>query len=383
MKSPEQISEALVRQWQRPAKRQELFNNAASWPISLNIGKPSPKQISQNVTEVRSHVQKWRAIRIGNVCFEPIKYRSTSEPISVPTKWRFEGIQEWINACNNRSVKGEYERLQLALAKAHPSFHSVLIRYFSKWLHLPEADLFASLDLAMRLEPGMAKGLPLRMISGEGLDTKFYERNEQFLVTLLDQRFNSEVGKVGLRTFLEAAADDEHWVLVADKDGKLLPFQSLRLKTSELGKSSLPGENLFIIENERCLHQLPEVIPNTIVVLGCGLDLAWTAAEWLSAKNIFYWGDIDTWGLKCLAQVRQNHPDVKALMTTEKIFDEYVKHSVKEPNPSDSIAPSGLTISEQKLYERLLTEERGRLEQEFIPLEIVHRMVMNAIKLGQ
>ncbi|WP_418930365.1 DUF3322 domain-containing protein [Gilvimarinus xylanilyticus] len=36
--------------------------------------------------------------------------------------------------------------------------------------------------------PGCAEGHPLRLLTGHGVDTKFFERNGRLLVRLLDER---------------------------------------------------------------------------------------------------------------------------------------------------------------------------------------------------
>ena len=67
--------------------------------------------------------------------------------------------------------------------------------------------------VAFMLEPGFAEGRPLRLLSLEGIDTKFFERNARLVTTLLDERFDGEVSRQGLETFLGAIVDGDHWLL--------------------------------------------------------------------------------------------------------------------------------------------------------------------------
>jgi hypothetical protein len=46
---------------------------------------------------------------------------------------------------------------------------------------------------------------------------------------------------------------------------------------AELATTGLPGTHVLVIENERSLYQLPS-LPDTVAVLGSGLDLAWMRA---------------------------------------------------------------------------------------------------------
>ena len=135
----------------------------------------------------------------------------------------------------------------------------------------------------------------------------------------LDARFDGEVSRIGLEAFLGAFAEGDHWLLVIDLDGSLLPFKKMRVRSSELRETTIPGERLLIIENESCQHQLP-TIPQTVAVLGAGFDLSWAEADWLSTKQVAYWGDIDTWGLQLLARARKAIQRLDPLMMSTAKF---------------------------------------------------------------
>ncbi|WP_409322652.1 Wadjet anti-phage system protein JetD domain-containing protein [Pseudomonas putida] len=126
----------------------------------------------------------------------------------------------------------------------------------------------------------------------------------------------------------------------------------------------------------RCLHLLRE-LPGTIAVLGCGSDLAWLGSEQLQSKQIAYWGDIDTWGLRMLARARARQKDVTALMMTESVFDDHADSAVPEPVRAQDIPPDGLLPPEAALFLRLVHSKKGRLEQEFIPREEVRAALDN------
>ena len=81
----------------------------------------------------------------------------------------------------------------------------------------------------------------------------------------------------------------------------------------ELTSVLLPASRILIVENERCLYQLP-IMENTIVILGAGFNLGWIHAETLAGKSIAYWGDIDTWGLVMLAKARSLRPGIHVLL---------------------------------------------------------------------
>ncbi|KFX81150.1 hypothetical protein KR99_25335, partial [Ralstonia solanacearum] len=150
-----------------------------------------------------------------------------------------------------------------------------------------------------------------------------------------------------------------------------LSFRQQRVGVSELSQLPPAVSHIVIVENEQLLHQLPE-LPNTVAILGAGLSLRWVQDPWLASKRTAYWGDMDTWGLKMLESVRAAVPSVSALLMNRECFDRYAAElAVREPVTVDSGVPDGLAVDEGSFFEYLLKQERGRLEQEFLPKEFV------------
>src|SRR5699024_6738701 len=118
-------------------------------------------------------------------------------------------------------------------------------------------ELLATLTLAGKLTSGCAQGQPLRLLSGYGVDTKFVERHQTLLRRLLDTRFAEAASEQGLLNFLDALDENDHWLLVRPLAEGLLPFQRLRLASTELAQTALPATRILLVENERCEHLLP------------------------------------------------------------------------------------------------------------------------------
>jgi hypothetical protein len=371
MKSPTELARRWAKQWEVPDSREQRLLSTEVWPVSLSIGKPTPTQFMRHTDQVRQHLQHWRAVKIGRVVWEPVSFRGASEPVDVPVEWVLSNPSEWVAACDDPSVRQEYERLGQFVASADPSFHRSLVRQRHLLQDKPEAQIMKAIDLAMALAPGCAGGRPLRALSVCGIDSKFFERHRGLLIHLLDARFDGQVSDLGLEAFLDALDEDEHWLLVAPLAPSLLSFAQQRVRARELAATPLPGSHVLIVENESCLHQLP-MLPDTVAVLGAGLDLAWMDAAWLRGRRIGYWGDIDTWGLVMLAQARGRQPNLKPLLMSRELFDALSSDfSVVESRPAGEQLPAGLTGPEQDLYRYLHGLVRGRVEQEFVPRERV------------
>jgi hypothetical protein len=367
MKTPAELARKWQQQWESADYREQRLLNPESWPISLPIGRPTPADFVNHTGRLREHVERWRAVRVGRVHFESLRFRAGSESVELPVEWELRRPSEWAQATNNLSMQREYERLGRLIAATDPLFHRILIRQRSLTADKSESEVIHAGRVAMALNPGCADGRPLRALSIAGTDSKFFERHRNLIVQFLDARFAEEVSDQGLEAFLGALDERDHWLLIAPLDPGLLPFKQQRIRASELIATSLPGSHVLIVENERCIHQLP-CLPQTVAILGAGLNLEWMQADWLQIKQIGYWGDIDTWGLQMLARARQLRPELTALLMTQQIFEsQRLTLAVCEPTPADEEPPSALDETEKALYRYLCEAEKGRLEQEFLP----------------
>ena len=209
----------------------------------------------------------------------------------------------------------------------------------------------------------------------DGNDSKFFERHAGLLTALLDERFAKEASHQGLTTFLGAQAQDDHWLLIAPLTKGLLPFARIRISSSELRTTPLPARRILLVENERSLHQLPQPLDDTIAILGAGLNLGWLDAPWLQDRSVAYWGDLDTWGLAMLATARNHLPHLQTILMDQATFDAHPHLAVVEPvHAAGSLfnKPADATLDTH-----FRTLEKGRIEQEFLPIPQVHKAVQD------
>ncbi|MHA7880161.1 MAG: Wadjet anti-phage system protein JetD domain-containing protein [Saccharospirillum sp.] len=375
MKSPAELGHKLARQWQNADLRVQRLLQSDTWPLRLPIGKPTSSDLTQRLDRVRTHLEQWRQADVGQVEWQAQRFRSTGEAVDVPVYWVLRTPSEWVAAVSDRTIRQEYQMLNRLAAATDSRFHRLMIRRRTLVLTRPGAEVIRATELALALSPGCAHGKPLRSLALAGIDSKFFERNRALIIALLDVLHEGQATDLGLEAFLDAEDEGHHWLLLVDLDGGLLPFKQQRVRARELQHIQLPGDAILVVENEQCLHQLPAT-PGTLAILGAGLNLAWMQAEWLANKRLAYWGDIDTWGLSMLARAREYQPHLMPLLMSQAVFDEYrAGKAVAEHEPSETWPEVGLTEAEQQLYRYLLGLQQGRLEQEFLPVETVHRAV--------
>lgn len=281
MKSPAELKAVLRRQWQNATVREaRLLSGASNWPLRLSIGRPSPREIYRELDKVKRHIEAWRQVGVGQVLWEAVGYRATSTAVEVPVTWQLSKPSQWVEATGEASIRHEFQALATLVEQTAAEFHSLLVRRRSLWLGKPLQEVLQATQLALALSPGCAQGQPLRLLSLVGIDTKFFERHAKLITALLDVRFDGEVSLLGLEAFLGALQEKDHWLLIVDLDGRLLPYNKLRVRAVDLIATPLPGSHLLIVENEACQHHLPAA-PDTIAVLGTGFDLNWAEAQWL------------------------------------------------------------------------------------------------------
>ena len=385
MQSPTQLAAQLARHWRRADWRErQLLQAASAWPLRLPIATPTAAQFRDDGPAVAGHLQAWRSIGaqgLGRVRWQARQYQAAAAPVDLPVQWELDKPSDYLAAirtlrpAGQAEVAADYEALQAVLARVDARFHRLLLRRLVLWRGVPADDVAIAARMALQLEPGCAQGRPLRALAVAGNDSKFFERHAALLTALLDVRFDGAAGRQGLAAFLDASADDEHWLLLAPLAPGLLPFARLRVAASDLATTPLPARRILLVENEHCLHLLQGVLPlpGTIAILGAGLNLAWLAAPWLQDCQVAYWGDIDTWGLYMLARARRLLPGLHVLLMDRATFVAHARAAVPEPALAPEPESDALLPGERALDADLRSLDRGRLEQEFIaPAAVEH-----------
>ena len=371
MKSPDELAGLLTRQWHSADKREFRLLDTQAWPLQLAIGRPPAALLAHHTAQVREHLARWRAVSVGEVRWQDTTFRSAAEPVSLPLHWLLSSPEEWAQASGDAQMQLELKRLRYLLERVDPRFHALLIRQRGLWRERKDDEVVQATALALELEPGIAVGRPLRGVALAGIDSKFIERNRGLVTAMLDIRFEGQASQLGLTSFLDAADEGDHWLLVVPLAPGLLPFAQQRVRARELMDTPLPARHILLVENDRCLHLLPS-LPDTVAILGSGLDLAWLRTDWLRQRHLGYWGDMDTWGLHMLARARSLQPHLQPLLMERALFDRHAPAlAVTEPITAGSESLEGLSDQEQGFYRHLLGLPKGRLEQEFLSSDIV------------
>lgn len=387
MKSPAELAARLARSWSRPAWREQHLLQA-SWPVRLAIGAPDAARFRDDGAAVAQHLDAWRQLashkELGRVHWQPRRYQSGAEEVLLPMHWElgqpshYRAVMQQLRPPGHAEILSDWAALAEVLPAVASAQRPLLVRRLSLWRALAPDGVVQAAQLALALEPGQAAGRPLRALAVAGVDSKFFERHGALLTALLDLRFDGQASAQGLRAFLGASVDEEHWLLVVPLAPGMLPFARQRVSANELQTTGPPGTHVLLIENEQCLHLLPGPLPGVVAILGAGLNLGWLQASWLQQRKVAYWGDIDTWGLRMLGMARAQLPRLHALLMDRASFEAHADRAVPEPTLADAPGQEiALQAAERDLDAWLRTRSRGRLEQEFLHAQWVGEAVRN------
>jgi hypothetical protein len=223
------------------------------------------------------------------------------------------------------------------------------------------------------------------------ISTKFIEKNTAIIKPLLDILIEEHVNK-DENEFIKRfnLKDAESLIRFRILDFKIAQdlfsgVDDLSIPQSQFNKLDISCSRVFIFENKTNYSNifnfltLPS-IKNSIAIFGKGFCIALLKeAEWLSDKQIIYWGDIDAHGFQILSQIRGYFPKTRSCMMDFETFREF-QHLAVTGADTNVVVLDNLTDREREIFEYLINlKENNRLEQEKIPhayaLKKIHEII--------
>ena len=223
----------------------------------------------------------------------------------------------------------------------------------------------------------------IREIELPGIDTKFIENNKSILSELFDTLLpSSAIEKNCNRTneFAKRYGFKSAPLTVRFRtpliEDKRIP-SDITLTSDDFAASPIACENIIVTENLTNFLSLPRA-KNRLIIFGSGYGFENLAnASWMSDKNIFYWGDIDTHGFAILSQFRKNFPNAISIMMDKETLLSNISLCSEEQKPNRGEIMR-LTEEEKDLCTALLANRYGenlRLEQERINFKTVKEVM--------
>jgi len=245
------------------------------------------------------------------------------------------------------------------------------------------------LSLVAWMQAHLRPDIYLRQVDLPGIHTKVIEAQRNVLAELLDMALPAEAidpTATGAAQFARRYGfrdkplrvrfrwlDPHHPGWVSGGDGDYTVSEGTFVRMAPI------VDRVFITENEINFLAFPPAAAS-MVVFGAGYGLsALGRASWLTARALYYWGDIDTHGFAILDQLRVHCPNAKSFLMDRQTLLDHRPQWTSEPQPVLRDLPR-LRPEEATLYDDLrwlrLSDQPLRLEQERIGFGLVARTVV-------
>lgn len=364
----------LKKEWSNLTNLKSRLLGKRPFPIKVNLKVPDGRMAVYDLKYFQKFIEAWKLYPHQKfVEWGTKNYRSFGEH-RIPRFFILHSIQDLILAIGkDAKERSNAWRVNMAplIELLGNDIYSVLVKHLKTIEEILHKDCLLLKDLIKQLSPNMGAGGYLRALPLVGVDTKFLESYQPLISDILNTIHDGEVSrKGGLLNWLGCLENPNGWICVrplcSDAESKMGCFPILKLSIDVLSSCDLPAANILVVENIQSGLGLPK-LDDTIAVFGGGNNVAWMSADWLKNKQVAYWGDIDTWGLSILSDVRAKLPSVTPLMMDIETIENFQELMVIEPKPIESCPPE-LNDAEREVFFGLKSGrfKSSRLEQERI-----------------
>lgn len=364
MRTIDDLTGWAARQWRAnwPGWLADPGQAAPSWPLHT----PTAREIAADPDGVAREVGRWVAVGArGGLTVEWVERRTTS--------FGRQRLPARVVADPGAlaALAGEQETWRRASQAADLLRRSWPDRDLSGPLRLAARRL-GGLDLADAvrlsavlgwLEAHPDSGLWERELPVPGVDSKWLERHRVVVEALHEGIVG---GAPGLRrpgavfrvSHLDASLTDGPRDFAAELAG--------------VASLEVTPRRVLLVENLTSLLTLPD-LPGTVAVHGMGFAAPSLAqVPWIrGADEAWYWGDVDTYGLLILGQVRAALPAVRSVLMDPATLQAHRKWAGHEPSPFRG--EIGFLTADEHRTLSALREGDLRLEQERIPRGAAHQ----------
>lgn len=378
MKTPDQVLNVLDR-WLEGNWQQAVLDPAAHWPRRIHLGTLSGAALDSDFSAALDWVHRWQDWALAHG-FELNNTRRLVQGTSqrLPTHLIVPDLDAAVRILGRKwthRVSTARARLSMLLIRFPQVDAAPLLRELTDLtdvdfeLLLTAADWFSSHD---------ASGLTPRQVPIEGLDSKWLNTRQHLIVGLSGKE---ELGLVRRpRTLhltyldpLHVSGGGRRYDAITEGDPGTLCYPPMSIVITENKDSAL-----FFPSLESCIaiqgggNAGPALIPR----------LPWAAA----CDSILYWGDLDAEGFEILNQYRRQGLKVRSVLMDFVTLTAYSRFGVTHDRKGESLLRARkslplLTDEEREAYDMITDPLWGgpyRVEQERIPLDVAHALVVEA-----
>jgi hypothetical protein len=252
-----------------------------------------------------------------------------------------------------------------------------IIKYKDEWPQL--------LEILTYFQQNPEPSLPIKLLPLQLSHSKFFEKHNQIICSLLDEVIMPERIKLNETSCARRYQLPEHPPMLTCfwNDEKIKAqfhgYSSLAFAIDELAAIPLPSNIMIITENRTSAYQLLSFpLPDTCVIFGTGYGAELlNKLNWLKTKEIWYWGDLDTHGLHIYGKLKLHFPQLESLMMDMETLDAHKAFQTKG-EPFRYKTTNLFQPEEEQVFQYLMTHTL-RLEQERVALTWIEAYLSNRV----
>jgi len=380
---PQWIREELRRKWESGKILRSLIIGDDLFPLRLPLKRPKSNEVNENFAEISRWIKRLRdqskqGIGFGYELIEKeIVHRQSGRNL-LPIHAVVPTVRDALRLLKKEREADKFLQFAEGITADWPVLQQWAGRYPHKVLGAGN-DWTGILAVLKWFSLNPRCGLYLRQLDIPGIDTKFIEQRKGILAELLniilpekaiDHNGSSFEQQFGLRL-----KPIQVRMRLLDQAQYIQGLSDLTIPVEQLSLLNPAVTRVFITENEINGLCFPAAGSSLVIFgLGYGVDVL-RAVTWLTEKEIYYWGDLDTHGFAMLDKVRSFLPQTRSLLMEESILFKHRTLWSVEDKPFLGLL-TRLTPEEHRLLCSLQNNTWGkgvRLEQERISFQQVKR----------
>jgi hypothetical protein len=318
--------------------RREIRVWAAGVDEPVEVQAATGRFLKLSPGEMPRERDRFRQIFGDRVVFETRRAPAAGVRTEAPVKIRFSGLADLADCTMSEEWRLASSRI-LAL-RAEAGRLDALLGAIPRILDLDERD-FETLLTFIRWRRGDPEARPhVRSVALEGTDGKWIERNLS-----LCQAAAADLGFPGNASDPFAACglvrEDRLEVLISwNPESFPSPFgnRSMKVRLAEIASSAAIAERVrtcIVVENIEIFERISPA-PGVLCLFGAGhaAGAILRGLSCLSEIPILYWGDMDSHGFQCLAEVRRVRPDCASFRMGTEMLTLAMAMGSREPEAS-------------------------------------------------
>lgn len=369
------IRKLRAREWDNKGNWRARLKGERTLPLQLRLQAPTGPQAAGDMARFQAFVHQWRLYPHQSVLkWSTVTIRGFGEQ-NLPTSLQVPSLSVLASILGEdvAAFHEEWGRRELRLTGISSALQPAAADVCFDLMALSAADFDVLCQLMPQLSKGMGRGGYIRALALQGVGTKFIESNVALIERLVDALH--ALGDCDLYGWLAVVRKPTGTIAVRGMSEsirqQLGSLRTVWVDGRELMDLQVAASHLLVIENEQPAYVALNM-PGTIIVAGCGYDLGWLRAPWVSCLTIGYWGDLDSHGFDMLELAREYQPLIQSVMMDRETLEAH-PHASLEPEGAP-VSRGRLTMDEAQVLATLRARPvaQRRLEQEKLPAQFIH-----------